>query len=664
MGVLDISTRRVSLGNLGDVRAINTNTGALEAANRVADSVRRLNEVKIREAGAKYAGDIALGNGLAALGGGVAKFGGGTADFISKMIDEEDRRNEDAYANKFTAKLMAHNQGDGKGVLGAMNETIPEFDKGEWMKGNAEAADRFHKEVLKEMGLKDADFKDSRMQMWRDSFMVTQNAQWLGKRNAAMKAYADKAAEAKLGNDLEAVTASIVREGAWEDAAASMERVIERRGWDPKGELAKAFRREKGETVCGIGVKQMIDGAASDCAKVKNTKLLEGLVASFEKLDDESFIPPSSYVKDKDGNTRNTLKEWLKGADMKSLKRSAIKDAKDRLKSVSNEFEVKALKAEKDAVDADVDVFNKTVVAALDQNFIPSFSMADKLAELDNDKRLSPAARAKRMSAWGSWFEAREKDVADRRERNGYEMKLANGTSVWIGASRWGRTQADDYDNFTTEAIARDPVAAIADAESRKATGNIAKEDYEHVIVTATAMLNPKTVEVANKTLGGNFFTLVDTANPKKGTSSGSEFDDVLAYKYDPDARGGFNGTFQTRGFFGGTSPSSMSADMCQLDKKGERLFTAEEKTALYREIAWMSVRGYTQSEIDGCVSRIVAPKLERYYRMTMAERLADQTFIRSIRESVTSFDDSVASRVSAITNKNISKVKNTPEVK
>jgi len=45
-----------------------------------------------------------------------------------------------------------------------------------------------------------------------------------------------------------------------------------------------------------------------------------------------------------------------------------------------------------------------------------------------------------------------------------------------------------------------------------------------------------------------------------------------------------------------------------------------------------------------------------------MAERLRDQSFVRSIRETVTSFDDKVSAIVSKTTNRKISKVKNAPE--
>jgi len=329
MGVLNITQRSSRLVNIGDVRMARTDDGSVQAAERIASASRRFHQSRIAAAEANGKLDQQYGQFISQIGGLVGK----GAELIEKIQDEEDARNLDEYSNKFQERMLAHNQGNGKDVLGAMNETIPESDRGQWMEANGSAAKKIHESVLKDMDLAEEDFKDSRMQKWRDSFLFKQNAQWLSKRNSAMTAYADKEAEKRYENDRNDVTDDMVSEDGWKNISASMDRLIERKGWGP--EQAKAFRRKEGETICGIGIKKAIDATTAEAvlSGVDGGSCFDGLIKSWDgSMDESSFLPPASWIVEDDGRghvtNRNPLKEWLTGADMKSLKEAAIKDAK------------------------------------------------------------------------------------------------------------------------------------------------------------------------------------------------------------------------------------------------------------------------------------------------------------------------------------------------
>jgi len=332
MGVLDISQRKVSLGNLGEVRAVNTNTGELEAAERIAASVRRLSQSNIQLAGASGDMGKAIGDGLGALGRGAASL---SVDLM-KMRRIDDESAADGYVAKFQEGMEKYNNG-GEDSVGTLNETVD--DERAWLERNIAYRDKLGSKLKDELKMTEDQMRIAQKRLVGYNLGL-QNS-WGKKASQVRSAREVNNAKGRWEMARSAVLSKDADPLAWVEWRDSLDNLLDKSGRFGAEDRANEFRKQ-GEFVEGVLIKRYLTetSEAAVAAGADGDKVWNGAIAILEGADDKALLPDNSWievvgksgnvVEDKAGNPmrENILKRALRDADMKSLKEAAIKDAK------------------------------------------------------------------------------------------------------------------------------------------------------------------------------------------------------------------------------------------------------------------------------------------------------------------------------------------------
>jgi hypothetical protein len=397
MGVLDIRMRSANLGNIGAVRSVNTDNGAAAAW---------VSAAKMGEQ----------------IGSGLANLGKGVVSILAAAKKEEDDRKENLYIKEMQEGMNAFNNGNAGGAQlpetyseviagyrigteGAMNEDMADTKK--WLERN----EKFRKDYAHKLRVKHQlnDEQMERVGIRLNGFNISTTNAWNKRSSTVQKARDVAAAKDVVALSMQAVTAlpavSATQEEAqaaadsWQELDDSWEMFLNTTGeYDPV--KRKEFKRTEAMKVNQMLLSKYIQDiqlSTMDSIDPKAVKQKwDDALKMVKDADEDSFLPPSSWVMGEDGKPVNALKKHLEGMDFASMKKAAILDFEAQARKAESESRGRRLTVQQDSAVALKDEFRKTTAGLEDTERL----MAAKLETRESyGKRLNDMVEAGRLDA-------------------------------------------------------------------------------------------------------------------------------------------------------------------------------------------------------------------------------------------------------------------------